>query len=96
MRKDAEAGIEAAVKFFETAPKLEEHEVHYWDAFGALTTERPSSMGGILPIPFSAILRFAKHYGYTRTETDDLVAVIRTMDMSYVGATNAKLAKASK
>lgn len=47
----------------------------------AIRTERPvSAMGGLLPIPWSAIRRYALHQEYLGAEFDWFVSIIRRID----------------
>lgn len=80
-----------ALKAFLKAPKLTGYEEAFWEAYGELCTCRPSSgMGGMMPIPFPAILQYAEFWGYTRSETEALWKAIRAMDTIHVRFVNAK------
>jgi hypothetical protein len=47
----------------------------------AVRTERPvSAMGGLLPIPWSAICRYAEHQGYHGAELDWFISIIQRID----------------
>lgn len=83
-----------ALKEFMKAPKLTGYEEAFWEAYGELCTCRPSSgMGGMLPIPFTAIITYAEFWGYTRSETEALWKAVRAMDNMHVKHSNAKLAE---
>lgn len=58
-------------------------EQWYWKAFGELSTDRPSSMGGVTAIPFSAIRGYADEYQLTQSERDVFFRVIRALDNRY-------------
>lgn len=51
------------------------------NALNVIATKRPPSFGGgLLPIPFDAILDYAAYLGMTQREADNLFRIIRNVD----------------
>jgi len=48
------------------------------------------------PIPLTAILEYARHYGFSQSQTDILIGIIRTIDSAWLNATARKRAAAAK
>ena len=61
----------------------------YIDAFRELSTCRPSGFG-ISPIPFVAIVEYAKLYGIEGEEFDDFLYIIREMDSELIRLESSK------
>ncbi|MHB2265658.1 phage tail assembly chaperone [Aliihoeflea sp. PC F10.4] len=69
----------------ERRPELPAWLSFCWQAFWDLHTDRPSSFGGALPIPFSSVDRYAQRYGIGAVDHFDSFAdVIRRMDRAYL------------
>lgn len=66
------------------APKLNQYEAVFWEAYGECSTCRPPSFAGVAPIPFTAVLEYAKFWGFSRTETEALLKAIRALDNIYL------------
>lgn len=64
-----------------------------WEGFGLLSSERPSSMGGMTNIPFRAMLAYAKYAEMTRAETEDFVSLLSLLDRIMVDRKNSEAAK---
>jgi len=77
-RIGAEGGNPVSLAFFDNAPKLI-WEWHWW-AYGELATDRPPGMGGILPIPRSAIQAMADEEGLTGYDRFLFKYVMRGLD----------------
>lgn len=60
------------------------HLLFEWEAFGALSTDRPVGLerGAI---PWSSIDRFAQRYGIDGDEFARFLRLIRAMDAAYLG-----------
>jgi hypothetical protein len=71
-------------------PKVAPEYETLWMAFGHLTTMRPPSFSGISSIPFDKIILYAKYYGWTKAETDQLIQVIRALDEHYLEEMNKR------
>ncbi|MGK2911226.1 MAG: phage tail assembly chaperone [Sphingobium sp.] len=84
MSKDAAVGVEFAQEWIAAGPQIDPQYTSLWLAYGALQSERPAAMGGMMAIPFSSILRYAEHYDYTKRETDQLITVIRALDHTHM------------
>jgi hypothetical protein len=54
-----------------------------WDAFAALSTDRPMGMAHG-PIPWTSIDRYAARYGIIKDDFDRLAALIRSMDKAFL------------
>lgn len=65
------------------APTLPEELEFYYEAFHELSTERQIGMG-VGPIPFLAILAYARHYDLDYEETEVLIFFIRQLDAFYL------------
>ena len=55
----------------------------YWDAFQELNTCRAGGMG-LSPIPWLAMIEYARTYDLDEDQTDDLVFFIREMDNAFM------------
>lgn len=55
----------------------------YFEAFRALTTDRPVGMGAG-PIPWTSIDRYARRYGFNGDEFEELEHHIRALDSAYM------------
>lgn len=62
------------------APELDRGLALYWVAYCDLSTCRPSSMGGVLPIPWTAIDQYAQRYDYDLEQEERLHMFIGKMD----------------
>lgn len=95
--RDAQSGVQAAQNILNAAPVIGEDGLFYWNAINELDSERPTSMGGgLLRIPISAILTYAEYLGMTRRETDDLMMVVRTVDLTKCRLVSDKQAAKTK
>jgi hypothetical protein len=70
------------------APELDLGLEVYLQAFFDLDSERSHGMG-LMPIPFTAVLQYARLYDFDEEQTEDLLYFIRRMD-------NANLARLDK
>lgn len=61
----------------------------FLDAFLDLDTDRPSSMGGLCPIPWSSIHRYAKAHELVGTDYEDFIFLVRRLDNAYTQHKNA-------
>lgn len=52
----------------------------YWRAYSELTTCRPASFGGLLPVPWTAIDRYAERYGFDDDQFEWLVYICDKLD----------------
>lgn len=66
------------------APELKFGLELYWEAFLELSTCRGVVDGGVLPIPFTAIVEYAKIFDFDEEQTSDLLYLIRIMDGVYL------------
>lgn len=58
---------------------------HFW----RLSTDRPAGFGGVLPIPWSSISRYAEQYGFaSEVDYDSFVAIISRLDNAYLEIKN--------
>jgi len=65
-----------------------------WRAFHDLSGDRPIGMGGAGRIPFTAIDRYAARFGIdARDEFERFMALIRAMDLEFVGWMGRKVEK---
>lgn len=74
------------------APKLRFGLLFYLQAFFDLDAERSQGMG-IGRIPWSAILSYANYYCLNDESTDDLVYLLRSMDVAHLNRLEAKREK---
>jgi len=77
--------------FIANAPKLEIGLQLFLQAFFDLDTERSHSMG-VTAIPWSRIKDYAVAYELNNEDTEDLIYLIRQMDLSHT----ARIAKKSQ
>jgi hypothetical protein len=79
-------------------PEIEEHLVFVWNAFWAISSDRPiGAMGGIGSIPFAAIDRYASRYGIDgRDEFDRFHTLIKRLDAVFIATANEKAAEEAK
>lgn len=78
-------------------PTLTSYEQIMWDAFTTLSTERQlTGMGGIGPIPWSAIVRYASYHGFNAIEANDLVKCVATLDPIYIQNAADRASRAAK
>ncbi|MBT2244578.1 hypothetical protein JQK15_13620 [Sphingobium sp. BHU LFT2] len=80
LRAQAEDGLLPAIRILDTEPKLGPDTEFWFNAFKTLETERAVGFGDG-PIPFTAILAFARYYGLSEFETDFLITFIRSLDV---------------
>jgi hypothetical protein len=59
------------------------HLLFEWEAFGALSTDRPTAMDRG-PIPWGSVDRFADRYAIDGDDFDRFYRLIRTMDGAYM------------
>jgi hypothetical protein len=69
------------------APNVSNFEF-YVEAFSELSSCRPSSFGAVLPIPFSAIVEYAKVYEVE--DFHEFLDIIRAMDSELLRLENQK------
>ena len=62
----------------------------YWDAWMELQTDRPQSMDGAGPIPFTSICTFAERYEFDDEDFDDLLFFLRRMEVTWAEWRDAK------
>jgi len=55
----------------------------YWDAFQELNTCRGAGMG-LSPIPWTAMMDYARAYEFDEDQIDDLVFFVREMDSAFI------------
>lgn len=82
----ADSGLQ--VPAIEQRPSYATYE-WLWEAFLELTTDRQITMGGVGPIPWSAVNRYATALGLNEDERYLLHYVIRDMDTKYLKHINA-------
>lgn len=72
--------------FIKTKPELIDESLQFYlRAFFILESERPSNGFGVLPIPITKIIEYAKFLTYeTYDEMYDFVNIIRELDMLVV------------
>jgi hypothetical protein len=68
----------------ENAPQLFDGLELYWWAYQDLSTCRPAGFGGAYPIPWTAIIDYARHYDFDEAQTEALVSHVRTMDEAFM------------
>ncbi len=70
---------------FADAPELREDLWPYWRAYDDLSTCRQyAGMAGVpLPIPWTAIDRYAGRHRFAGSAFDDLVTIVRAMDEAF-------------
>lgn len=68
----------------------------YWDAFWALTHDRPQTGMGVHSIPLSAIDSYARRRGIELEEFDALVSLVRACDDEFVTIMAARINASSK
>jgi hypothetical protein len=56
----------------------------YWEAYAELTTCRPMSFGGPLPIPWTAIISYAHECRFDASQTDNLIFFVKHMDKTFL------------
>jgi len=83
MKAARNAGRPPPPKFFEIEEKTKPWMAFFISAFYELSTERPASFGPG-PIPWSKIIDFGRHYGYSGVNLEVFKDVIRKMDAHYL------------
>lgn len=69
-------------------------EAFYFDAFFTLSTCRPvPALGGVLPIPWSAVVEYAERLGFDEETTDDFWQIMRVIDAEHCKQVMAKMPK---
>lgn len=72
-------------------PKLGFAEQWYFDVFFDLSGSRRSSMGGLMPIPYSELVGYCQYYEITELEEKALLAkYLRAMDLEYLDIQSEK------
>ncbi|WP_371346465.1 hypothetical protein [Ancylobacter sp. IITR112] len=72
-------------------PALTENLLPVWNAFWALSTDRQIGFGGVGPIQFSSVDRYAIRYGIDGIdEFDRFTSLIRAMDSAFLEQINRK------
>ncbi len=56
----------------------------YWEAYSDLSTCRPVSFGGPLPIPWSAIREYAEAHDLDGEQTESMEFLVRRMDAEFL------------
>jgi len=74
-------------------PKFTPGVAFYYKAFVDLSTDRPSSMGGLMPIPWSSIDRYAIRHKIEGEYFDELVLMVRAADAEVLRIHNTKSEK---
>lgn len=84
-------------KPLDARPKIPPHLIPVWDAYASLERDRPLTMGGPGPIPFSSIDAYARRYGIDDlVEFDRFRRLIMAMDSQYLSHVADELAKDAK
>ena len=65
------------------APELRLGLEMYWDAYGDLSSDRPASFGGVLPIPYMRIVEYARMQEFSTDQTEDILYLVRKMDDAF-------------
>lgn len=76
-------------------PAQNVEDEYYMTAFHECGSDRPPSMSGVAPIPFSAIDRYAQRYRITGKDFDELKYMIRVLDNVFVGHFNSQIIKSA-
>jgi hypothetical protein len=71
------------------APKLQNHQRLYFEAYMDLDSER-SHNAGLTAIPWSSIKDYGMFHGLNREQTEDLIYIVRHMDNHYLARLKAK------
>lgn len=79
-----------AFKKMAQAPKLDAYESVFWEAYQELGSCRYPGFGGLTQIPFTAILIYAEFWGYTRSETEDLLKAVRQLEAVHLPFVNSQ------
>lgn len=77
------------------APQLFSGLEIYFQAFFDLDTERSHGMG-LTPIPWSAILRYARYQELDEEQTEDLLHYVRAMDNFNLNRLSAEAQRKNK
>lgn len=56
----------------------------YFQAFFDLDSERGIGFGAVSRIPFSSIVEYCRAYDFSMDEMEDLIRIIRDMDLAYI------------
>ncbi len=80
----------------ENAPSLFMGLELFWEAYADLSTCRPVSFGGPLPIPWSAIRDYAEAHDFDEEQAETLELLVRRMDSEFLKWHEAKYGSQSK
>ena len=88
--EEAEEGNEIAAKALNSQPQIEPYQKFFWTAFWELSSDRAlGGMGGVGPIQFSSIDRYAQRAGIVDPDQfRRFLRVIRSLDSAYVKKVN--------
>lgn len=65
-------------------PTIPESLVWVWNAFNDLAGDRPFTLAGAGPIPWSVRQRYAEHLGLDEDEAGEFHALIRALDSTWL------------
>lgn len=83
--EEAADGNSIAVQALNSRPQIEPYQQFVWSAFWDLVSDRQIGMGGVGPIQFSSIDRYARRFGVTDPDQfRRFLRVIRALDARYV------------
>jgi hypothetical protein len=83
---EAAEGNPIAIKGLNSRPEIPAYLEFIWEAFWQLSGDRQyGAMGGVGPIPFSSLDRYADRYGVSDPDQfDSFVVMIRALDVAYI------------
>lgn len=77
--------------FMRSKPIIKDHLLPVWKGFWAISSDRQIGFGGVGPIQFSSLDRYATRYGIDSVdEFDRFTTLIRAMDGVFLEQMNRK------
>lgn len=88
--EEAKEGNAVAIKGINSRPEIPDYLQFVWEAFWALSGDRPVFMGGVGPIAFLSVDRYAERFGLdSPDEFARFFELIRSLDAVYVRHANS-------
>lgn len=67
-------------------PEIRDDAAYWYETFHQLTTSRPASMGGALPIPITEIEAYCRMAQVPEPDRWDFLRIVRHIDLAFLNA----------
>jgi hypothetical protein len=82
-RAAVEAGFDVPEETLDDSPDLREDLHFYLIAYQELSSIRPASFDGVMPLPYDKVIEYAERYKLEPEEVEEFCDIINTLDSEF-------------